>query len=93
VQAVNPGAPAAKAGLKGGTGDSTFQGSTYRQGGDVITKVGDLPVNDSDDLAAAVARYKPGETVAIEVHRGDKVQQVQVKLGERPLGNPADSGG
>jgi len=93
VQAVNPGAPAAKAGLKGGSGDSAFQGSTYRQGGDVITKVGDQPVNDSDDLAAAVSRYKPGETVAIEVHRGDKVQQVKVRLGERPLGNPADSGG
>jgi S1-C subfamily serine protease len=93
VQAVNPGAPATKAGLKGGSGDSTFQGSTYRQGGDVITKVGDQPVNDSDDLAGAVARYKPGDTVPIEVHRGGKVQQVQVKLGERPLGNPAASGG
>jgi S1-C subfamily serine protease len=93
VQAVNPGAPAAKAGLKGGSGDTTFQGSTYRQGGDVITKVGDQPVNDSDDLAGAVARYKPGDTVPVEVHRGDKVEQVQVKLGERPLGNPAASGG
>jgi S1-C subfamily serine protease len=93
VQAVNPGGPAAKAGLKGGAGDSTFQGSTYRQGGDVITKVGDQPVSNSDDLAGAVARYKPGDTVPIEVHRGGKVQQVRVKLGERPLGNPAASSG
>jgi S1-C subfamily serine protease len=93
VQAVNPGGPAQKAGLHGGSGDSTFQGSTYRQGGDVITKVGDSTVTDSDDLAGAVARYKPGDTVPIEVHRGDKVQQIQVKLGERPLGNPAAAGG
>jgi 2-alkenal reductase len=93
VQAVNPSGPAQKSGLRGGSGDSTFQGSTYRQGGDVITKVGDVPVTNSDDLAGAVARYKPGETVPIVVHRGDKVQKIEVKLGERPLGNPASAGG
>jgi S1-C subfamily serine protease len=93
VQSVNPGGPAQKAGVRGGSGDSAFQGSTYRQGGDIITKVGDKPVTNSDDLAGAVALYKSGETVPIEVHRDGKVQQIQVKLGERPLGNPADSGG
>jgi S1-C subfamily serine protease len=93
VQAVNPGGPAQRAGLRGGSGTSGFQGSTYRKGGDIITKVGDRPVSDSDDLAGAVARYNPGETVPVEVHRDGKVQQVRVKLGERPLGNPTDSGG
>jgi S1-C subfamily serine protease len=93
VQAVNPGGPAQQAGLRGGSGGSTFQGSSYRQGGDVITKVGDVTVKNSDDLAGAVARYKPGETVPVEVHRGDKAQQIQVKLGERPLGNPTSAGG
>jgi S1-C subfamily serine protease len=92
VQAVNPGGPAEHAGLRGGSGDTTFQGSTYRQGGDIITKVGSTPVTNSDDLAGAVARYKPGETVPVEVHRGGKVQQIKVKFGERPLGNPASGG-
>jgi S1-C subfamily serine protease len=93
VQAVNPGGPAAQAGLRAGSGDTTFQGSTYRQGGDVITKVGDVPVATSDDLAGAVARYRPGQSVPVQVHRGGQVERITVKFGERPLGNPASSGG
>jgi S1-C subfamily serine protease len=93
VQAVNPASPAAKAGLRGGAGDTSFQGANYRQGGDVITKVGDVTVSDPDDLAGAVARYRPGRTVAVQVSRGGQVKRVQVTLGERPLGNPSTSGG
>jgi S1-C subfamily serine protease len=93
VQAVNPGAPAEQAGLRGGSGDVTFQGSTYRPGGDVITKVGNVPVATSDDLAGAVARFRPGQSVPVEIHRGGQVKQITVKFGERPLGNPATSGG
>jgi S1-C subfamily serine protease len=93
VQAVNPASPAAKAGLRGGSGDTSFQGATYRQGGDVITKVGDVTVSDPDDLAGAVARYRPGRTVPVQVSRGGQVKRVQVTLGERPLGNPSTSGG
>jgi serine protease Do len=93
VQAVNPASPAAKAGLRGGAGDTSFQGANYRQGGDVITKVGDVTVSDPDDLAGAVARYRPGRTVAVQVSRGGQVKRVQVTLGERPLGNPSTSSG
>jgi 2-alkenal reductase len=93
VQAINPGSPAEQAGLQGGTGDVSFQGSAYRPGGDVITKVGDVPVTGSDDLAGAVARYRPGQSVPVQVHRGGQVKQIDVKFGERPLGNPATSGG
>jgi S1-C subfamily serine protease len=93
VQAVNPGAPAEQAGLRGGSGDVTFQGSTYRPGGDVITKVGNVPVATSDDLAGAVARFRPGQSVPVEIHRGGQVKQITVKFGVRPLGNPATSGG
>jgi S1-C subfamily serine protease len=93
VQAVNPGGPAEQAGLRGGTGDVSFQGSAYRPGGDVITKVGDVPVTGSDDLAGAVARYRPGQSVPVQVHRDGQVKQIDVKFGERPLGNPATSGG
>jgi S1-C subfamily serine protease len=93
VQAVNPGGPAEKAGLRGGSGDVAYQGSTYRPGGDVITKVGNVPVATSDDLAGAVARFRPGQSVPVQVHRDGKVEQITVKFGERPLGNPATSGG
>jgi S1-C subfamily serine protease len=93
VQAVNAGGPAARAGLRGGSGETTFQGSTYSQGGDVITRVGSVAVSDPDDLAEAVARYAPGQTVAIQVDRGRQVKRLQVKLSERPLGNPSTGSG
>ena len=44
---------------------------------------------DADDLSAAIARFKPGETADVEIHRGGKTQQLKVKLGERPLGDPS----
>ena len=67
--------------------------SGYRRGGDVITKVGRAPIAGSDDLSGAIARFRPGQTVAIEVRRGGATRNLEVKLGERPLGSPARSGG
>src|SRR3954471_5642282 len=40
VQDVTANGPAAKAGLRGGSGQEVFQGSPYARGGDVITKIG-----------------------------------------------------
>jgi S1-C subfamily serine protease len=86
VQKVNGGGPAARAGLRGGSGGEVFQGTQFARGGDVITKVGDTPITNADDLSDAVAKHKPGETVDVEIHRGGQTQTVEVKLAERPLG-------
>jgi S1-C subfamily serine protease len=93
VQDVNPGSPAAQAGIRGGTGAEPFQVSRYARGGDVITKVGDTPITSSDDLGAVVSHLKPGTTVRVEVHRGGDTRELQVKLDERPLGRTARSDG
>jgi S1-C subfamily serine protease len=93
VQDVNPGSPAAQAGIKGGTGAEPFQVSSYGRGGDVITKVGDTPITSSDDLGAVVSRSKPGQTVTVEVHRGGDTHELHLKLGERPLGRASRSDG
>ena len=85
LQEVTPGGPAAKAGLRGGRGATEFQAAEFRTGGDVITRIGDVPVEDSNDLADAVARFEPGEKVPVEVYRGGKKRSVTVTLGERPL--------
>lgn len=85
VQTLNPGSPAAEAGLRPGSGRETFQGQAFARGGDVITKVADQPIASADDLSSALGRYKPGETVKLEIHRGDQTQTVDVKLGERPV--------
>jgi S1-C subfamily serine protease len=85
VQQVNAGGPADKAGIQGGGGEVTFQAQSFKPGGDVITKVADKPVEDSAELADVIAGFKPGDTVALEVHRDGKTQEIRVKLGERPL--------
>jgi S1-C subfamily serine protease len=90
VQDVSAGGPADRAGIHGGSGDRQFQAATFRVGGDVITRVGDQPVHNADDLSQAIAQYKPGETADVEVHRGDRVMHIKVTLGvrsDKPAGN------
>jgi S1-C subfamily serine protease len=87
VQTVSPGAPAERAGIRGGGSPTTFQAQPFRPGGDVITKVQDHPVEDSADLAERIAQFAPGEQVTLEIHRDGDTREVKVRLGERPLGN------
>jgi S1-C subfamily serine protease len=87
VQEVTPGGPAAKAGMRGGTGQELFQGQPFARGGDVITKVGDTAVTNSDDLAKAIAHFKPGDQADVEIHRGGETKVLKVTLTERPAGN------
>jgi S1-C subfamily serine protease len=89
VQTVSADGPAEEAGIRGGAGEITFQAEIYRQGGDVITKVGDKPVESSAQLAELIAAYRPGEEIRLEVHRDGDTREIEVKLGERPLGNVA----
>ena len=89
VQEVNAGGPAEEAGIRGGGSPVEFQAQSFRPGGDVITKVDGKTVEDSAQLADLIADYAPGEKVPLEIHRDGDVREVGVKLGERPLGNPA----
>jgi S1-C subfamily serine protease len=86
VQDVNPGGPAEEAGIQGGGSEVTFQARAFRPGGDVITKVDGKPVEDSAQLAELISAYEPGDEVPVEVHRDGETEQIEVKLGERPLG-------
>jgi S1-C subfamily serine protease len=89
VQEVNAGGPAERAGIRGGGGESEFQAQTYRDGGDVITKVAGKPVQNSAELADVIAGFKPGDEVPLEIHRDGGTKEIKVKLGERPLGRVA----
>jgi S1-C subfamily serine protease len=92
VQDISPGGPAAQAGIHGGGSEQEFQAQAFKPGGDVITKVDDQPVHNSDELAEAISQYKPGESVDVEIHRGGDTKHVKVKLGARPV-KAASSGG
>jgi S1-C subfamily serine protease len=84
VEAVSPGSPAAKAGIKAGSENVTVQGEQFTIGGDVIVKADDSEIKTADDLIAFLGTKKPGDTVKITVERDGKTQELSVTLAERP---------
>ncbi|HQX18158.1 MAG TPA: PDZ domain-containing protein, partial [Anaerolineales bacterium] len=51
--------------------------------GDTIVAVAGQPVSDPDDLFAALKSETVGKSVAVEVLRGGKPENVNVTVGER----------
>jgi S1-C subfamily serine protease len=88
VAEVVKGGPADKAGLKGGGKEIRFQATLVKPGGDVITKVNGLPITENRDLSDLISRYRPGQSVKLEVYRGRQRRTVEVVLGERPTKLP-----
>jgi S1-C subfamily serine protease len=84
IERVQPGSGAAKAGLKGGTYDVTVAGESYRLGGDVIVAADGVPVRTLARLRDLVNTKKPGDTMILEIYRGDEQTTVEVKLGRQP---------
>ncbi|MCP2255486.1 putative serine protease PepD [Prauserella aidingensis] len=68
IAEVQPDSPAEKAGLKGG---------------DVVVKIGERRVDDSDTLVAAVRTRAPGQKVTLTLQGG---RTVDVTLGGQPVG-------
>ena len=68
------GGPAADAGLRAG---------------DIVTKLGDRTVADSNDLVAAIAAHQPGDRVQLTAKRGSDTVQVTVTLGTQPASSGA----
>ena len=72
-QAVLPGTPAAKAGIKDG---------------DIITAVGGAKLDSNTSLRGALMLHKPGDTVTLEVLRDGKTLNLDVTLVARPADLP-----
>ncbi|AUG78406.1 protease [Kitasatospora sp. MMS16-BH015] len=66
--AVTPGGPADQAGLKPG---------------DIITKLGDHPIDSGPTLVSEIWTYKPGDKVDVEYTRDGKQAKTTITLGER----------
>ena len=77
VSSVDPGGPAAKAGL---------------QAGDVILAVNGTAVSDSTDLPSQIASMKPGSKATLDVWRDKAKKQVTVTLGSLSDTKVADNG-
>jgi 2-alkenal reductase len=69
LEAVVAGGPAAQAGVREG---------------DIITRVNATALDGEHPLDAVLSQFAPGDTVALEIWRGDQTLTVQVTLGTRP---------
>jgi S1-C subfamily serine protease len=88
VQEVKRDGPAANAGIRAGDQTTRFQARQYRTGGDVIVTAGGRTLQRDDDLSRAVAGYRAGQEITLELFRDGQRRTVRVKLGERPLTRP-----
>jgi S1-C subfamily serine protease len=84
VEEVQAGSGAASAGVKAGTTKVTVAGESYTLGGDIIVKADGMPVADLAGLRDIVSELEPGDTVTLEVYRGDAKKTIEVKLGRQP---------
>jgi serine protease Do len=69
VEEVLPGSPAAQAGIRPD---------------DLIVYVDGEPVSSITGFRSAMSLTRPGQAVRLEVRRGEKLETVEVKLGEMP---------
>jgi S1-C subfamily serine protease len=78
VMRVDPGGPAADAGLRPTERD--LQGNITL--GDVITAIDNQPVKSTEDYFSALEEHKPGDQVTLSIERDGQSRQVTVTLGE-----------
>ena len=60
---------------------------------DIITRLGNYPIENSNDLIRALRHFKPGDTVLVEYNRAGASASVQMELDEKPQQNtvPAEN--
>jgi len=61
-------------------------GRSNLQLGDIITKIGDIALDEEHAFVNTLFAFQPGETVTIEILRGDSIIQIQVTFGETKSG-------
>jgi S1-C subfamily serine protease len=85
VEGVEPGSPAARAGLRGGPTDVVVvAGEGYRPGGDVIVAAAGERIRSIAALRNVLAAHRPGDTIELDLSRGGQPTTVRVKLGRQP---------
>ena len=84
LQRVAPEGPADQAGLRGNDRRVEFEGMRIPTGGDIVVAINGVEIRDRDDLDLLLAGYTVGQTVTLDIFRGENMLRVDVMLEERP---------
>jgi 2-alkenal reductase len=85
IASVQPGSPAADAGLRGGNRDESYLGLDFKDGGDVIVALAGHPVRSSEDVVRIVTdAVNPGQQVRVALVRHGNRLEIPIRLVERP---------
>ena len=82
IQEVEPGSPAARAGLKGGREVVQIGNAQLMMGGDLIMAIDGKPIDRDDAISRSLSRKRAGDTVELTIYRAGRTMNVRVKLGE-----------
>jgi S1-C subfamily serine protease len=85
VETIEPGSPAEKINLHGGTLPVVIGAQEYLLGGDVITKVNGEPLTSMETVARIARSLKVGDKIKLEYWSKGKIQTAEVILPERPI--------
>ncbi|GBE01302.1 periplasmic serine endoprotease DegP precursor [bacterium BMS3Bbin06] len=80
VSEVDRSAPAARAGIRGGSTPVEISGTVIYVGGDIIISVDGRPVGSMEDIKRALRGKKEGQVVAVEVIRAGKRLTLKVPV-------------
>lgn len=87
IELVEPGSPAERGGVRGGSRNMDVAGRQMRGGGDILISVDAVTVRRFDDLINYVESEKNvGDTVTLTLLRDGEPLQLDVLLDERPAG-------
>ena len=84
VTGVAKDSPAQRAGLRIGDIQVSDGWTQFMIGGDIIVKIDDTVIENTDDFNSALNKHKIGDTVNVEVVRNGRRTTVPLKLGEQP---------
>jgi S1-C subfamily serine protease len=84
VQGVEVGSGAGRSGLRAGSSQVVVAGESYRLGGDIIVSANGSPVATAAQLRDVLTKLAPGDTLRLELWRGNNRETVTVRLGRPP---------
>jgi len=85
IEKTQPGGPADKAGLRGGSQLISIAGQQYTLGGDIIVSIDGVRIANFDDFLTHLERHTlPGQVIQVGIIRSGQHQLVQVIVEAKP---------